>query len=429
MVLTPIRNNPPTVGSVLQSNPGDKVSSGDGKIQPIVAVLSRQMPLPQSQQLAGQVALVRVLQSGPGNDAKLDVNGQAINVKLPPGRMLTAGEMVTVAFALQNQGDDLSAGNTGGPRRVQDPRNLITPLPANTEDDQAQESPSFVDRLSKTARLLGTIERLTTGQPTQVSTQVMASMKQLATQIQNNQLQAGPQAAQGNLPGSPATLQASAGNQPANPLTAQTQAGLQARNTTALQPATQLQIQMAGILAKQVSAAVETSGLFYESHLQQWAQGQRSTDQLAREPQFRFGGEQVISEKGLDPSALAQSAKMVTAQLAVIDHGKVSVAMHGLFNLPVQVELEPDEHREDDPPTEQGEPVRPWVARLKLDMAHLGELHVRIRMVGSRCDVQISGPPQSKALVDPHWRSFQQAMEVKGLELEHGQYLNLEDAP
>ncbi|NJM33202.1 MAG: hypothetical protein HC848_10610 [Limnobacter sp.] len=55
--------------------------------------------------------------------------------------------------------------------------------------------------------------------------------------------------------------------------------------------------QMTGLLAQQVSSAVENSGLFYESHLQQWANGQRSKNQLSMEPQARFGAEQVISEK------------------------------------------------------------------------------------------------------------------------------------
>ncbi|HEX4880703.1 MAG TPA: hypothetical protein VFV39_12715, partial [Limnobacter sp.] len=64
MALTPVKPSSPNINSVLQSNPGDKVSSGKGEIAPVVAVLSRQLPLPQAQQLAGQTAMVRVLKSG-----------------------------------------------------------------------------------------------------------------------------------------------------------------------------------------------------------------------------------------------------------------------------------------------------------------------------------------------------------------------------
>ncbi len=106
MALTPVKSAPPNVNSVLQSNPGDRVSSGKGEIAPVVAILTRQLPLPQAQQLAGQTALVRVVKGGPGNEAELEFAGQNIQVKLPPGRQLTAGEMVTVAFALSGKGDD-----------------------------------------------------------------------------------------------------------------------------------------------------------------------------------------------------------------------------------------------------------------------------------------------------------------------------------
>ncbi|MEW6205829.1 MAG: flagellar hook-length control protein FliK [Pseudomonadota bacterium] len=409
MTLTPVKSAPPNVNSVLQSNPGDRVSSGKGEIAPVVAILTRQLPLPQAQQLAGQTALVRVVKGGPGNEAELEFAGQNIQVKLPPGRQLTAGEMVTVAFALSGKGDDLSAGGTSGGKKIADARNLLTTLPTSTDDGEAQDSPSFVDRLSGTARLIGLLERLGQGSPTQVSTSVMTSLKQLSTQFQT----------QATLPGSllaePDKATPDAARAPAQQSTA-----LNAANTLS----SALNNSLAGVLAKQVSAAVENSGLFYESHLQQWANGQRSTDQIAKEPQARFGQEQVISEKGLNPAAAEQSVKLVTAQLAALDNNRISLALSGLLGHPVQIDIEPD--NEDAPKQDEQnneEAARPWVARLKLDMAHLGELNVRVRMVGSQCDVQITGPAHSKQAIDPHWQTFRQAMDDKGLKLVHGQFM------
>ncbi len=409
MTLTPVKSAPPNVNSVLQSNPGDRVSSGKGEIAPVVAILTRQLPLPQAQQLAGQTALVRVVKGGPGNEAELEFAGQNIQVKLPPGRQLTAGEMVTVAFALSGKGDDLSAGGTSGGKKIADARNLLTTLPTSTDDGEAQDSPSFVDRLSGTARLIGLLERLGQGSPTQVSTSVMTSLKQLSTQFQT----------QAALPGA---LLAESDNTTPNARTlAQTTPQTQIQQA---QGVNTLNNSLAGVLAKQVSAAVENSGLFYESHLQQWANGQRSTDQIAKEPQARFGQEQVISEKGLNPAAVEQSVKLVTAQLAALDNNRISLALSGLLGHPVQIDIEPDQEE----PSEQDkqnneEAARPWVARLKLDMAHLGELNVRVRMIGSQCDVQITGPARSKQAIDPHWQSFRQAMDDKGLKLVHGQFM------
>lgn len=422
MSLTQVKSAPPSVNTVLQSNPGDRVASGKGEIAPVVAILTRQLPLPQAQQLAGQTALVRVVKGGPGNEAELEFAGQNIQVKLPPGRSLTAGEMVTVAFALSGKGDDLSAGGTSGGKKIADARNLLTTLPATGDDTEAQESPSFVDRLSGTARLIGLLERLGQGRPTQVSTTVMTSLKQLSTQFATQAgVVAGSQASPQS--GTPTPLPAVVTNTEIAANKADPRAALQASQQ--LKTASPLNSNLAGILARQVSAAVENSGLFYESHLQQWANGQRSTDQIAREPQARFGQDQVISEKGLNPAAVEQSVKLVSAQLAALDSNRISLALSGLLGQPVQIDIEPDneEHSDKETTTEGEDPPRPWVARLKLDMAHLGELHVRVRMVGSQCDVQISGPEHSKKAVDPHWQQFRQAMDDQGLKLVHGQFM------
>lgn len=427
MSLTPVKSAPPSVNSLLQSNPGDRVSSGKGEIAPVVAILSRQLPLPQAQQLAGQTALVRVVKGGPGNEAELDFAGQNIQVKLPPGRSLTAGEMVTVSFALASKGDDLSAGGangTSGNKKIQDARNLIAPTTVGSEDGEAQESPSFVDRLSGSARLIGLLERLGQGTTTQVSTTVMSSLKQLSTQIQ---AQLGANTTQGNALGlADSTANSKANNEAQGaPNALNSAANNQTKATQQLSPSSQLNNALAGALARQVSAAVENSGLFYESHLQQWANGQRSTDQIAREPQARFGQDQVISEKGLSPSAVDQSVKLITAQLATLDNNRISLALNGLLGQPVQIDIEPDEPSgEEQQAEEQGaEPPRPWVAKLKLDMPHLGELHVRVRMIGSQCDVQISGQAHSKSAIDPHWHEFRAAMDNQGIKLVHGQFM------
>ncbi|WP_370262601.1 flagellar hook-length control protein FliK [Limnobacter sp.] len=414
MALTPVKPSSPNINSVLQANPGDKVSSGKGEIAPVVAVLSRQLPLPQAQQLAGQTAMVRVVKSGPGNEAELEFNGQNLQVKLPQGRTLTAGEMVTVAFALTDKADALTAGNAQGGKRVQDTRNnLITTLP-QANDEEVQESPSFVDKLSTPARLIGFLEKLGQGKPTTLPTPMAATFKQLAAQVQvQNQLTMLGTNAQTEIlnaatPGLDAPEQADPGNKPLT--------------QTALAQALGKPQTLSTALAQQVSAAVEKSGLFYESHLQQWVSGQRSTEQLAQEPQARFGAEQVIGDKGLDPAALNQSAKLVTAQLATLDSSKIALSLQGLMGQPIDIEIEPD-HQQDEPdtPEAQTEAARPWVARLKLDMPYLGELQVRVRMVGSHCDVQIEASPHGKQALDPHWQSFQQAMKQQGLDLVHGQ--------
>jgi len=320
--------------------------------------------------------------------------------------------MVTVAFALSGKDDDLSAGGTSGGKKIADTRNLLITQPTINDDGEAQESPSFVDRLSGSARLIGLLERLGKGSTTQVSTSVMTSLKQLSTQFQNQTA-------------IPVALLAQPENADQNSRTlVQSTAQAATQQAQSVNTTNNLNNSLAGVLAKQVSAAVENSGLFYESHLQQWVNGQRSTDQIAQEPQARFGQDQVISEKGLNPAAVEQSVKMVTAQLATLDNNRISLALSGLLGHPVQIDIEPDpEEIAKKEENQNEEAARPWIARLKLDMPHLGELNVRVRMVGSHCDVQITGPARSKQAIDPHWQSFRQAMDDKGLKLVHGQFM------
>lgn len=458
MALTPLRgNNPPNVNSVLQSNPGDRVTADKSAVSPIVAVMSRQMPLPQAQQLAGQTALVRVAKSGPGDQAELEFQGQNIQVKLPPGKTLTAGDMITVAFALGDKAETAGGEKTGGPKKTLDVSNLL--LADSPEgEEEGQKSPSFVDKLSSSARLIGLLERL--GQPKGGQSTAIASQSRPMAQLMStdaildmvdmdgNPIEGGfkfadmagmdkagqqgaKQAAMQAAQGAPLPGEAEAAGKATDPRAAAKNSFINPNQN--LQGAAKLDPAMAsrqlsGLLAQQVSQAVENSGLFYESHLQQWANGERSKAQLFQEPQSRFGAEQVISEKTLDPGALNNSVRMVAQQLSTLDQSRVQVAMHGLFQHPVELEIKPDP--EHNPQQQQGggeEETRPWVANLKLDMPSLGPLKVRLRMVGQRLDLQISGDRNAKGTIDQNWSEFREALEGKGLTLTHGQVRISED--
>lgn len=474
MSLTPIKGsstNPPSVNSLLQANPGDRISADKSEVTPIVAVLSRQLPLPQATQLNGQTALVKVLKNGTAGQTELEFNGQKIAVKLPPGRNLTAGEMITVSFAL-NEKDGLSAaGGSGGTKKTADVNRLLQSIDKGESSDS--ESPSFVDKLSSSARMIGLLERVNEGKTIPLGTAVknMAELMVQAKAEQQSKATAIPMPGPNGSPaGTPAGNAANpAGNSTTSGLangsgasnaaalvagdsinessdTAQLLANLSAdgpgdlasgqsagakpqrpslaqQALSANSPVTNLgkstDSGLTGLLAQQVSSAVENSGLFYENHLQQWVNGQRSKEQLTLEPQARFGPEQIISEKAITPDAINQSVKLVSSQLAALDHSRVAVSMQGLFDKPVNVEIEPDQRQPEDPP-EEAEQSRPWVAKLKLDMAHLGEIHVKLRMVGNRCDILLSGNRSTKEAIDPHWSDIQDALKDKGLHLAHG---------
>lgn len=425
MAITPLKgNNPPNVNTVLQSNPGDRVSPDSGKVAPIVAVMSRQLPLPQAQQLAGQTVLARVAKSGPGDNAELEFNGQKIPVKLPTGRALTAGEMITVSFALNNQDDAGSADGAKGSRKSLDVNKLLLAESDESDPEAAKfKSPSFVDKLSSSARLIGLLERL--GQPKgaapfQPTVQSRPISMLMAPDTIVDMVDVDGNPIPTKVTPNP-TAQTNNTNSQGIPIPPK-QPGMAATQTNAANlNAMTGSRQLTGLLAQQVSQAIETSGLFYESHLQQWANGERSKSQLFMEPQARFGAEQIISEKSIDPNAIGQSVRMVAQQLSALDQSRINVAIQGMFQQPIEIEIEPDKQRQQEEQAQGEGQTIPWVAKLKLDLPHLGKIEARVRISGQRLDLLLVGQPGAKSVVDQNWRDIQEALHATGLELVHGQ--------
>tara|TARA_A100001391_G_scaffold82240_3_gene53637 strand:- start:16429 stop:17607 length:1179 start_codon:yes stop_codon:yes gene_type:complete len=70
-------------------------------------------------------------------------------------------------------------------------------------------------------------------------------------------------------------------------------------------------------VAADLRGSLEQSGLFYESHLQGWFRGERSLEQLAREPQMRLFREALGPTAGAEPPARPQApARTGTAAAA-----------------------------------------------------------------------------------------------------------------
>jgi hypothetical protein len=76
-------------------------------------------------------------------------------------------------------------------------------------------------------------------------------------------------------------------------------------------------------LALQLKDAVEFSGVFYESHLAQWADDMRPRALLAHEPQSRWPVAADIAQQAGMPSAAADYAtRVLRQQLEVLDSGR-----------------------------------------------------------------------------------------------------------
>src|SRR5690349_13638492 len=144
-------------------------------------------------------------------------------------------------------------------------------------------------------------------------------------------------------------------------------------------------------LALQLKDAVEFSGVFYESHLAQWADDLRPRALLAHEPQARWP---VAAEIAHTATAAAQApgdyaAPMLRQQLEVLDTGRFVWAGElwpGQRGALVIEEDEPSAHPD---PSAAMPRVARWRVRLTLDFAHLGTIDASLLLAGDSLDLAL----------------------------------------
>ena len=132
-------------------------------------------------------------------------------------------------------------------------------------------------------------------------------------------------------------------------------------------------------LALQIKDAVEFSGVFYESHLAQWADEVRPRGLLALEPQSKWpsGGDGTPGNVAAGDAA----APLVRRQLDVLDTGRFLWRGELWPGQPGALVIEEDEA----PPTRQPDAARPATAarmRVELTLPGLGRLHASLGLLG-----------------------------------------------
>ncbi len=181
-------------------------------------------------------------------------------------------------------------------------------------------------------------------------------------------------------------------------------------------------------LMRALAGALNDSGLFYESHLEQWNAGQRPLASLQREPQARLqleldgvppgqtdaasanapriaieqatGNINATSASLLEAGVHPDTLPLISQQLATLENGRLSWngEMWPGQNLRWQVEREQEncgyanQHDGNGAATHNREPV--WRTRLCLDFPHLGALDASITLQGSTLSARIhaAGP-------------------------------------
>lgn len=171
-------------------------------------------------------------------------------------------------------------------------------------------------------------------------------------------------------------------------------------------------------LAQRMQQALAHSGLFYESHLAEWAAGSRPLPELAREPQ----AQRPPGTASTDPD----TALTVDRQLSVLEQGRVSWQGEPWPGLPmhwsVQRDVADGSRDETGRDAADGEGDRPaatpWRSELRLHFALLGEVGVTVVLSGDRVHLQVdAGSAGGRDLLRQHAPALEAALGAAGLPL------------
>lgn len=191
------------------------------------------------------------------------------------------------------------------------------------------------------------------------------------------------------------------------------------------------------------------SGLFYESHVAQWASGERTAAELLREPQAHLAqqhagaastqdGDQIKELRLMQNQAPDAQAKVAAGQSAEGDKINIPPTLNTeasrLINLQLdtlenrrvlwQGELSPGqpmewEVSEDTPERGAPEAEQSWKSTVRFEMPTLGAVAATIHMVGGHVHVQVrAASDATAATLRTHGRDLASAMEAAGSALD-----------
>ena len=166
-------------------------------------------------------------------------------------------------------------------------------------------------------------------------------------------------------------------------------------------------------IADGLQHAIDKSGMFYESHLAEWADGARPLAELKGEPQMATGRqamEAVRPGTATDPAM----AQLISQQLSTQEQGRV--AWQGQL-WPGQA-MQWDITRDGPGGGQQGGgdgAAAPWRSQLTLRFAALGELGAQIVMAGDQVHIRLqAGSDASGELLRTHAARLQDALAAAG---------------
>jgi hypothetical protein len=176
------------------------------------------------------------------------------------------------------------------------------------------------------------------------------------------------------------------------------------------------------------------SGLFYESHVADWANGARPMAQLQREPQMQAasikppGAESALrsiqaspAAGGAAPTPVAgmdlDAGRLITQQLATLENR--SVAWHGELFPGQAMQWEVGEESGDAAGSALPPAERSWQSVLRLDLPALGQVAATLQLHGGHLQLAVrAGSERSAAALRQQGGALAEALQAAGLPLD-----------
>ncbi|EGF30310.1 hypothetical protein IMCC9480_1724 [Oxalobacteraceae bacterium IMCC9480] len=163
-------------------------------------------------------------------------------------------------------------------------------------------------------------------------------------------------------------------------------------------------------IATALQSALGNSGIFYESHVQQWANGERPLADVLREPQ-NINARTASPDAALNPD----TARIVNLQLNTLDIPRVQWQGEVWPGQPMEWEV--SEQPQQTPDDEA--PERNWQSVVRFDLPTLGRVAATITLVGDHVQVQVrTADPASAQTLRLHGAQLSEALAAAGSTLD-----------
>jgi hypothetical protein len=161
----------------------------------------------------------------------------------------------------------------------------------------------------------------------------------------------------------------------------------------------------AGAIAQALKDGLGKSGLFYESHVAEWAEGARSRADLAAEPQAR----------GMPPPTDPNTAQFINLQLNAHEQGRVAWQGQLWPGRDMHWDVEREAHGGQESDQTDG---TTWRSNLRLRFGALGEVAARVVLSGDRLHIRLDTSDAAVgSLLDAHRARLAQALDAAGTPL------------